>query len=58
MLDVERPVGVSRDPGQTVLEDDFHYLVVMAKVADPFVVQILYNFHGLYLLSFSLPLPK
>ena len=51
MLNVERPVGVGCNPGETVLEDDLHDLAIMTTVTDPLVVQIFYDFHKLVLLS-------
>ena len=48
MLNVERPVGVGCNPGETVLEDDLHDLAIMTTVTDPLVVQIFYDFHGLF----------
>ena len=48
MLNVERPVGVGCNPGETVLEDDLHDLAIMTTVTDPLVVQIFYDFHGFF----------
>lgn len=54
MLNVERSVGVGGNSGQTVLEDDLYNLMVFATVTDPLIIQIFYNFHGFFLLSFYL----
>ena len=48
MLNVERPVGVGCNPGETVLVDNLHDLTVTATVTDAFVVQIFYDFHGFF----------
>lgn len=48
MLNVERSVGVGCDPGEAVLEDDLYDLAVTATVTDPLIVQIFYDFHGLF----------
>ena len=56
ILNVQRPIRVGRDSGQTVLLDDFDHLAVLTAVAYALSVQIFDNFHRFssFLLYFGL----